>query len=80
MSNYLEVKGNVLYSLSDSPSTFLPVDRRETVKEYVKSFINIKLRKPLIQLTIGGTAWESNPPDLARRSQAVLKLEGRYYF
>ena len=22
---------------------------------------------------IGGTAWESNPPDLARRSQAVLK-------
>jgi hypothetical protein len=22
----------------------------------------------------GGTAWESNPPDLARRSQAVLKL------
>ncbi|EKN70636.1 hypothetical protein BABA_04314 [Neobacillus bataviensis LMG 21833] len=26
---------------------------------------------------IGGTAWESNPPDLARRSQAVLKtVEG----
>jgi hypothetical protein len=21
----------------------------------------------------GGTAWESNPPDLARRSQAVLQ-------
>jgi hypothetical protein len=24
-------------------------------------------------LLVGGTAWESNPPDLARRSQAVLK-------
>jgi hypothetical protein len=27
----------------------------------------------LLKSYFGGTVWESNPPDLARRSQAVLK-------
>ncbi|PWW20210.1 hypothetical protein DFO73_11624 [Cytobacillus oceanisediminis] len=44
-----------------------------TVQITVKSK-NKKLPEPLITLVyFGGTAWESNPADLARRSQAVLK-------
>jgi hypothetical protein len=36
--------------------------------------IQYKTVQTLITLNlIGGTVWESNPPDLARRSQAVLK-------
>ncbi|MFS0637893.1 hypothetical protein AB1K84_18480 [Mesobacillus foraminis] len=49
------------------------------MKEYVKTFIKLKLQKPLMPLSFGGTAWESNPPDLARRSQAVLKTVGLFY-
>ncbi|MDP4127055.1 MAG: hypothetical protein Q8912_08945 [Bacillota bacterium] len=32
---------------------------------YVLEILNV--------IQFGGTAWESNPPDLARRTQAVLK-------
>jgi hypothetical protein len=40
-----------------------------------------KPAEPLITLYFnGGTAWESNPADLARRSQAVLKLEKECFF
>src|SRR3954463_9655776 len=38
----------------------------------VKTFINPSISRN------GGTVWESNPADLTRRSQAVLKLEGCY--
>jgi hypothetical protein len=72
-NKYLEVEGIVLYSLGNSPSAVLAVDRSETVKKFVEIMIKIKLRKALIQLTFGGTVWESNPPDHTRWSQAVLK-------
>ncbi len=37
------------------------------------SIYNRNHKKPLY-INIGGTAWESNPANLARRSQAVLKF------
>ncbi len=48
MINYLEVEGNVLYSLDNSPSTVFPVDWSETVRGLLGLTIKIRLGEPLV--------------------------------